>query len=51
MENLAMGLVFFMSGAFSQDSYEDEKLAKFIKWASKIALDTLRTGVDVIPML
>jgi nucleolar MIF4G domain-containing protein 1 len=51
MENLATGLVFFMRGTFAQDSYEGEKLAKFIKWASKIALDTLRTGVDVIPIL
>ncbi|EKM78096.1 hypothetical protein AGABI1DRAFT_121724 [Agaricus bisporus var. burnettii JB137-S8] len=51
MENLAMGLVFFMSSAFSQESLEDERLTKFIKWANKIALDTLRTGVDVIPML
>lgn len=46
-----MGLVFFMSSAFSQESLEDERLTKFIKWANKIALDTLRTGVDVIPML
>lgn len=51
IQNLAMGLVYFMTHSFSKYSYEDEMLVKFVKWANGLALDTLRTGVDIIPTL
>lgn len=51
IENLAMGLAYFLTNAFSKHSYGDDKVAKFAKWASVLALDTLRTGMDVIPSL
>ncbi|KXN88612.1 Suppressor of glycerol defect protein 1 [Leucoagaricus sp. SymC.cos] len=51
IENLTMGLVYFLANAFSKQSYEDENIGKFAKWASQLALDTLRTGVDIIPAL
>jgi nucleolar MIF4G domain-containing protein 1 len=51
IENLALGLVYFLTGPFSEQSYEDEEIADLVKWASGLALETLRTGVDVIPTL
>ena len=46
-----MGLVYFLANAFSNHSQGDDQIVKFAKWASGLALDTLRTGVDVIPTL
>jgi nucleolar MIF4G domain-containing protein 1 len=45
IQALAMGLVYFLT--------EMKKVSKeeFIQWACTIAIDTLRTGVDVIPTL
>lgn len=51
IENLAMGLVYFLTRAFLQGAYGDEKMANFVKWANGVALDTLRTGVDIVPTL
>ena len=44
IQTLALGLVFFIREAFKGEK-------GFLKWASQVALDTLRTGVDVIPVL
>ncbi|KAJ7650126.1 hypothetical protein FB45DRAFT_887044 [Roridomyces roridus] len=46
IEALAMGLVYFMTEAF-----RDADEMKLVKWASGVAKDTLRTGVDVVPSL
>ncbi|KAJ3570486.1 hypothetical protein NP233_g4365 [Leucocoprinus birnbaumii] len=51
IENLVMGLVYFLANVFSRHSYDDDQIATFVKWASGLALDTLRAGVDVIPSL
>ena len=48
-QTLAMGLVYFMSEAFRDVSEDGEDMANLIRWASGLAKDTLRTGVDVIP--
>ena len=48
-ESLAMGLVYFMTEVFRSFSSGDEELTKLIKWASGVAKDTLRTGLDIVP--
>jgi nucleolar MIF4G domain-containing protein 1 len=45
VEALAMGLVYFLTGM--KKTSEEE----FVQWASAVAIDTLRTGLDVIPTL
>ena len=45
VQNLAIGLTFFLGEAFRKDA-GDEK--GFIKWASQVARDTLRMGMDVV---
>ncbi|TFK70346.1 MIF4G-domain-containing protein [Pluteus cervinus] len=50
LENLAMGLVYFMTESFRKVGGDDE-FVKFVKRAQSIARDTLRTGLDVIPAL
>jgi len=42
---LAMGLVYFLTEM--KKASEEE----FVQWASAVAIDTLRTGLDVIPTL
>ncbi|KAK0223272.1 hypothetical protein IW262DRAFT_1458274 [Armillaria fumosa] len=49
--NLAMGLVYFLSNTTQDDEIIDETVTKFIRWATEVAKDTLRTGVDVVPNL
>ncbi|KAK0485266.1 hypothetical protein IW261DRAFT_893490 [Armillaria novae-zelandiae] len=49
--NLAMGLVYFLSNTTQDDEIVDETVTKFIAWATEVAKDTLRTGVDVVPNL
>ncbi|KAF9223784.1 ARM repeat-containing protein [Gyrodon lividus] len=44
IENLGLGLIFFLSHAFK----EEEGL---MKWASTVARETLQTGMDAIPSL
>lgn len=43
MQTLALGLIYFLEEAFKGDT--DGPL---VKWASEVAKDTLRTGMDVI---
>jgi len=44
IHSLAMGLVYFISEAFRDLSGEDVDAAKFMKWASELAKDTLQNG-------
>ncbi|SJL09699.1 uncharacterized protein ARMOST_13080 [Armillaria ostoyae] len=51
VQNLAMGLVYFLSNTTQDDEIIDETVTNFIRWATEVAKDTLRTGVDVVPNL
>ncbi len=46
VQTLAFGLVYFLSEIFEHEA-EEEGGSSFLRWATKIAVDTLRTGVDV----
>ncbi|KAJ7067055.1 hypothetical protein C8F01DRAFT_657335 [Mycena amicta] len=48
IEALAMGLVYFLTETFRDVDNHDEG---FVKWASGVAKDTLRTGIDGIASL
>lgn len=48
---LAMGIVYFLGEAFGKGDIGEEEEAKWTKWASGVARDTLRTGIDVVPIL
>ncbi|CAL1716321.1 unnamed protein product [Somion occarium] len=50
IQTLALGLVYFLGQVVKHevDQIDD---AGFLSWASKVALDTLRTGMDVVPTL
>ena len=50
-EAVGMGLVYFMTEVFRDFSSQEEELTKFVKWASGVAKDTLRTGLDIVPMI
>jgi nucleolar MIF4G domain-containing protein 1 len=45
VQALAMGLVYFLTEM--KKTSEEE----FVQWASAVAIDSLRTGLDVIPTL
>ncbi len=47
METLALGLVYFLGQAFGQGKEQDGG-SGFIKWATKVAVETLRTGIDIV---
>ncbi|KAJ7274276.1 MIF4G/MA4 domain-containing protein [Mycena haematopus] len=52
VEALAMGLVYFLTEAFRDvDDEMPDGMKKLVNWASGVAKDTLRTGVDVVPSL
>ncbi|KAJ6513111.1 hypothetical protein C8R45DRAFT_857463 [Mycena sanguinolenta] len=51
VEALAMGLVYFLTEAFRDVDEMPEGVGKLVRWASGVAKDTLRTGVDVVPSL
>lgn len=51
IENLAIGLVYFLTNVFVKHSSDDDTVTNFVKWASTLALDILRTSVDIIPSL
>ncbi|RDX57306.1 MIF4G-domain-containing protein [Lentinus brumalis] len=44
IETLALGLAYFIREAFRSEG-------GFLKWASQVALDVLRTGVDNVPVI
>jgi len=50
IENLAMGLVYFLSEVFKNDG-DNGEVSALLKWGSSLAKDTLRTGMDIIPVL
>lgn len=45
---LALGLIYFIGEMDHADLAEG---GEFLKWARKVALDTLKTGMDVVPNL
>lgn len=47
IETLALGIAYFLSQTFGQGKERDDT-STFIKWASKVAIETLRTGIDVV---
>jgi len=49
IEALALGLIYFLSKEMSWSKDEDGE--GLVKWATGVAVDTLRTGMDVIPNL
>ncbi|KIM84076.1 hypothetical protein PILCRDRAFT_818381 [Piloderma croceum F 1598] len=49
MESLALGLLFFLQKEMSQPRDGDSE--QLVKWATGVALDTLRTGMDVVTNL
>ncbi len=51
IQALAMGLVYFLSKTFQDNSGSDDRFLKFIYWAVGVAKDTLRTGIDVVTSL
>ncbi|KAJ7455339.1 hypothetical protein B0H11DRAFT_252563 [Mycena galericulata] len=51
VETLAMGLVYFLTEIFRDVDEMEDGLKKLTKWASGVAKDTLRTGVDIVPSL
>ncbi|KAF7374789.1 MIF4G/MA4-domain-containing protein [Mycena sanguinolenta] len=51
VEALAMGLVYFLTEAFRDVDEMPEGMGKLVRWASGVAKDTLRTGVDIVPSL
>ena len=46
---LALGLIYFIGEIGHSETEEND--SSFTKWARKVALDTLRTGMDVVPNL
>jgi len=49
IEALGMGLLYFLGKEMSQIEGEDS--VDLIRWAAGVAMDTLRTGMDVVPNL
>lgn len=47
-ETLAMGIVYFLSEAFPKQNKGRSKVDDFTLWATGVARETLRTGVDVV---
>jgi len=50
IQSLALGLIYFLSEASRRHDPEDDNAA-FVKWACGVAIETLRTGMDIIPTL
>ena len=51
VEVLAMGLVFFLLESFPEKHFKlDDGFSQFLKWAVGVAKDSLRTGIDLIPI-
>jgi nucleolar MIF4G domain-containing protein 1 len=49
IEALSLGLLYFLGKEMSRIEGEDG--VDLIKWAAGVAMDTLRTGMDVVPNL
>ncbi|KAI0091308.1 hypothetical protein BDY19DRAFT_991875 [Irpex rosettiformis] len=50
LETLALGLVYFLSQIFDQGR-EQNGGSGFVKWATKVAIETLRTGMGIVPAI
>lgn len=50
VQALAMGLVYFLTTLAKDRSGVDGEFAKFVRWAAGVAIDTLRTAVDSVPL-
>ncbi|KAI0342843.1 hypothetical protein BDW22DRAFT_1357370 [Trametopsis cervina] len=50
IETLALGLVYFLRHMLGQEQEQDGGLG-FVKWAVKVATETLRTGIDIVATL
>ena len=48
---LALGLIYFLGEVTPKEFEQAEAGSQFLTWANRIASDTLRTGMDVIPNL
>lgn len=46
LETLSLGLLYFLGQRYIQETEHP-----FLHWAAKVATETLRTGVDIIPTL
>lgn len=53
LQTVSLGLVFFLSKGLSLDKADDvdPNVIKLVKWGVEIAIDTLRTGLDIVPDL
>ncbi len=51
IENLAMGLVYFLTNVFLKHASDDDAVTNFVEWASGLALDIFRTAIGNIPSL
>jgi nucleolar MIF4G domain-containing protein 1 len=49
LEALALGLIYFLQKEMSQPKDRNDK--GLISWATRVAVDTLRTGMDLVPNL
>ena len=50
IQTLSLGLMYFFNEVIKQE-VENIDDSGFLSWATKVALDTLRTGLDVVPTL
>jgi nucleolar MIF4G domain-containing protein 1 len=49
MESLRLGLLYFLQKVMTQPREGDSE--QLVKWATGVAMDTLKTGMDIVPNL
>jgi nucleolar MIF4G domain-containing protein 1 len=47
IDTLALGIAYFLNQTYGQGKKQKDT-STFIHWASKVAIETLRTGIDVV---
>lgn len=50
VQALAMGLVYYLTTMTKDRSGPNDESAKFVRWAAGVAIDTLRTAMDSVPL-
>lgn len=50
IQALSLGLMYFLNEVVKPEVGELDD-SRFLSWANKVALNTLRTGLDVVPTL
>lgn len=50
IQSLAVGLVYYLSATFKRREDTDEH-SVFLRWASAVAIESLQTGMDIMPSL